>query len=234
MLATYDLFTSFIDLLNGSVYYQPMLEFDRWLGGGTILTVHLQKWLWGSGLHWYDYYFFVFYILHIILPILLAFFIWKRQIGYFRPYIACFMLMSFVAFAVYLIYPAAPPWMAAEHGKITGLHQILPAVWNSFGHNLATYFRRATPDQMAAIPSLHAAFPTFFWLYVRRIWGWRWAGVAAIYPISIWFGVVYMGEHYLLDVLLGIALAAVCYLGVERRAWLRDKVLGLKAYKPSR
>lgn len=213
VLAIYDFCTGLIHYVNPAVHYQPMLAFDRWLGGGVIPSIRLQHWLYGPALHWYDYYFFVFYILHILLPVALAWLIWRYKIEYFRRYIGCFLLISLGGFIVYTLYPAAPPWMAAEHGKLAGLHQILPAAWNSFGYHLARYFRSATPDQVAAIPSLHAAFPTFFWLYVRRIWGWRWALLAIVYPLSIWFGVVYMGEHYVLDVLLGIALAAAAYLG---------------------
>lgn len=229
VLATYDLFTSLIHFINSSVHYQPMLTFDSWLGQGTIPTVHLQTWLYSASLHWYDYYFFVFYLLHLILPVLLGFLIWKRRINFFRPYVACFLLISLLAFLAFLIYPAAPPWFAAGHGMVAGLHAVISTTWDSLStQHLATYFRSATPDKIAAMPSLHAAFAMFFWLYVRRIWSWRWAVLAAIYPLTIWFGVIYLGEHYVLDVLAGIALAMLCYQAVQHRALIRLRVVKLK------
>jgi membrane-associated phospholipid phosphatase len=34
---------------------------------------------------------------------------------------------------------------------------------------------------------------------------------------AIWFGTVYLGHHYVLDVLGGIAYAVIAYLWVRRR-----------------
>jgi membrane-associated phospholipid phosphatase len=40
----------------------------------------------------------------------------------------------------------------------------------------------------------------------KKAW-WIW-----IYPISIWIGVVYLGEHYVIDVIIGVIYAVLAYL----------------------
>lgn len=70
---------------------------------------------------------------------------------------------------------------------------------------------QASVNLVAAIPSLHAAVTAmismFLWRRVRR--GWRPLLVA--YPLAMAFVLVYSAEHFVVDILLGWALAAaVC------------------------
>jgi membrane-associated phospholipid phosphatase len=53
-------------------------------------------------------------------------------------------------------------------------------------------------------------------LFIWKLYGRKWGLISLIYPISMWIGVVYMGEHYLFDVICGITYAVVSYLVVER------------------
>ncbi len=76
---------------------------------------------------------------------------------------------------------------------------------------------------VAAIPSLHAALTAmisiFLWRRVRR--GWRPLLVA--YPLAMAFVLVYSAEHYVVDILLGWALAAMVplVLALFDRWWSR-------------
>jgi len=65
---------------------------------------------------------------------------------------------------------------------------------------------------VAAMPSLHAAYALLFALFVTRLFKTRWRYVAWIYPLLIWVGTVYQGEHYVIDVLAGILFAILAYL----------------------
>jgi membrane-associated phospholipid phosphatase len=81
-------------------------------------------------------------------------------------------------------------------------------VWAAFGvQNFSSYYQRLSPNAVAAMPSLHAAYPFFFALIIRKIWGNKWFYLSLIYPVSIWVGIVYLGEHYVVDVLAGIVYA---------------------------
>jgi len=68
---------------------------------------------------------------------------------------------------------------------------------------------QASVNLVAAIPSLHAAMTAavsaFLWPKVTR----RWRPVLVAYPVLMAFTLVYTAEHYVVDVLLGWALAAV-------------------------
>ena len=65
------------------------------------------------------------------------------------------------------------------------------------------------------MPSEHAAFPFLCFLFARRAWP-KWGWLLLAYVIAVSIAVVYLGEHYVADVLAGYAYAAVAYLVVQR------------------
>lgn len=75
---------------------------------------------------------------------------------------------------------------------------------------------QATSNDVAAIPSLHAAISllitVFLWPRVRR----RWRPLLAAYALIMAFSLVYAGEHYVFDILLGWALTGVVSYGFYR------------------
>ncbi|HTE86816.1 MAG TPA: phosphatase PAP2 family protein [Dehalococcoidia bacterium] len=71
------------------------------------------------------------------------------------------------------------------------------------------YFR---PNPVAAMPSIHAAFPVLVWLVLWKRWH-RWGWMLVVYPLAMGFAVVYLGQHYVIDVLAGWVYAvAALYL----------------------
>ncbi len=75
---------------------------------------------------------------------------------------------------------------------------------------------QASVNLVAAVPSLHAgmsaALAAFLWHRVHR--GWR--PVLVAYPLVMAFTLVYTAEHYVIDLLLGWALAAVVITLIAR------------------
>jgi PAP2 superfamily len=77
---------------------------------------------------------------------------------------------------------------------------------------------QASVNLVAAIPSLHAglsaAIAIFLWRRVRR----RYRPLLVVYPLIMAFTLVYSAEHYVIDILLGWALAVivVCSLNFVR------------------
>ena len=70
---------------------------------------------------------------------------------------------------------------------------------------------------IAAFPSLHVAFQTFAFLWMRRLW--RSGEVLfGLFAVVILIGSVVTGWHYLIDGLAGIVLAACCYALAVRAA----------------
>jgi hypothetical protein len=71
---------------------------------------------------------------------------------------------------------------------------------------------QASVNLVAAIPSLHAAVTAmisiFLWRRVRP----RWRPLLLAYPLAMAFVLVYSAEHFVIDILLGWALAAIISL----------------------
>jgi hypothetical protein len=67
---------------------------------------------------------------------------------------------------------------------------------------------QASVNLVAAIPSLHAALTAmisiFLWRRVKR----SWRPLLVAYPLAMAFVLVYAAEHFVIDILLGWALAA--------------------------
>jgi membrane-associated phospholipid phosphatase len=74
---------------------------------------------------------------------------------------------------------------------------------------------------VAAMPSLHAAFAVLFSLYLWRLVP-RFARPAlALYPFAMSFALVYSGEHYVVDCIVGAVYAIVTFVAVN---WAFDRV----------
>lgn len=216
ILIVYDSLRSIVPFFVHDVHFSEMIGFDKLFGGGQIPTVTLQHWLYHGQLHWFDYYFYFIYMLHFIAPFVIGLLFWRfRPRSYWR-YITALLIMSYAAFVTYLLFPAAPPWMASNVGYIDPITKISSAVWWGWGiHSIPLLYSHLNPNPAAAIPSLHSAYPFLDLLFVNRLFGRRIALLFSIYPLSIWFGVVYLGEHYVIDVILGILYAYVAFHGVE-------------------
>ncbi len=213
LLLSYEKLRSFAPLINHHVHYLEMVHVDKWLFGGVLPTAWLQQHLYFGHVAWYDFYFYSLYMLHFVTPILLALAIWKYRPKSYWLYITALVVLSYAGFITYVLFPAAPPWMASELGKIAPIHRISSDVWAAFGvKDFSTYYKQLAPNAVAAMPSLHAAYPFLFSLFIRKLWGNKWFALSLIYPLSIWVGVVYLGEHYVIDVLVGIVYAILSYL----------------------
>jgi hypothetical protein len=212
----YDSLRSLVPLFVHDVHFTEMISFDKLIGFGQIPTVQLQHLFYQGQLHWYDYYFYFSYLLHFLAPYIIGLLIWRyRPVGYWR-FITALVVLSYGAFITYLLFPAAPPWMASNVGYIDHIHKISTDVWFSWGiKSYSTVYSHLNANPIAAVPSLHAAYPLLDLLFINRLFGKKIAIPFAIYPLSVWFGVVYLGEHYVFDVLLGILYALVAFYGTE-------------------
>ena len=83
---------------------------------------------------------------------------------------------------------------------------------------------QASVNLVAAIPSLHAgltaAVAAFLWTRVER----RWRPLLVAYVLVMAFTLVYTAEHYVVDILLGWALAASVVTVINRYDARRAKI----------
>ncbi|HSJ19568.1 MAG TPA: phosphatase PAP2 family protein [Nocardioidaceae bacterium] len=212
LLALYQGFRSVADDLNEKVNFAAMIEADRLLFRGALPTHVLQEWWWSGSVRWHDFFFYGLYTIHFLTPFLLAVIIWKYRDHFYWRYLGAFVALNFAAFATYLVFPAAPPWMASELGHIEPLTQIQRDIWGVMGLSYSQLYPRMSPNLVAAVPSLHSAYPLLIALVASRLFGIRRTLWIFAYPAAMWIGVVYLGEHYVIDVFLGAVYAGAAFL----------------------
>lgn len=217
LLVVYDSMRGIADDLNSNVHYTEMIGFDRWLAGGTLPTLWLQHELWHGSVMWYDFYFYFLYTMHFLMPVIVGLILWRYRPRLYWPFVWTIVGVSFAAFITYIIFPAAPPWYASEHGFILEpLHRISSDVWWAMGvQDFSEVYKNISPNAVAAVPSLHSAYPLIASLFLIKAFGLRRVWWVLLYPLSMWVGVVYLGEHYVFDIVWAIIFTSVGILAVR-------------------
>jgi hypothetical protein len=222
LLAAYDYLRGAVSVTAGHAHVGPQIDFDEALFGGHVPTVWLQQQLWDAGhIQWYDYAVWVVYLTHFFVVWVTAAILWRFARARFRRYAVTTVILTLAAFATYWAYPAQPPWLAGESVVMPRVDRIVPMVWDQLGVSTAQsiYENDAFVNTVAAMPSLHAAFPLmlllFFWSAGRGV---RLA--LGLYTLAMAFTLVYGGEHFVADIVAGWAMAlgvhAVVGMGVRR------------------
>ncbi len=213
LLIAYESFRGIVPHLNSNVNYMWMHDVDRWMFFGHLPTAWLQQYLWNGQVQWYDFVLYLTYMLHFVLPLVLAVVIWKLFESEYWRYATAYLVVSFAGFLTFLAFPAAPPWMASDLGYIEQIDRISSSVWQALGVNdFPSLYNKIAPNPVAAVPSLHAAYATLFAMFAITLFKSRWRYVSLIYPLFIYFGTVYQGEHYVIDEVLGALYAVGAFL----------------------
>ncbi|KWX25727.1 phosphoesterase [Mycolicibacterium wolinskyi] len=108
---------------------------------------------------------------------------------------------------------------SSQDGANDWIERIIARGWGKLNLHSATALidqGQASVNLVAAIPSLHAgltaAVAAFLWHRVHR----KWRALLVAYPLIMAFTLVYTAEHYVIDILLGWALAAVVVFALNR------------------
>lgn len=166
------------------------------------------------------------YAVHVVVPLGFGLYLWIRKSPLITVYTWGFFILNMMAFAGYVFYPAAPPWYVTDHGFVgpgwdvvgsaAGLLRVdallgLPYFAETYAHASWVF---------GAVPSMHAGFPIFASLFARRVLGkgrWFFYGFAVL----VNFSAVYLEHHYVIDLIAGWILAALCFvlmMGIYRTA----------------
>ena len=231
----YDFMRGAVDDLAGSIHILEPYRLEQilfgWMGAGRIPSFAILEWrirMSGSTLTGaLDAAASSFYAMHMAAPLVLAWVFWhtlRDRPAYFRFTIA-FSITTWVSFATYFAYPAAPPWYVRDFGFIqpeaafkgAGAGNLVATDrWIGFPLFESVY-RHLNPNKFAAIPSLHSAFPLLILIHAWRRFRRR-ALPVAIYPAGVWASAVYLNHHYVID----IAIAVLYVLGAT---WVTDRVV---------
>ena len=123
LLLAYDYTRGLADSIGIAPHFTTMIDFDRFVFFGQTPTEWLQQRIIDpTAVHWWDVCFTFLYTSHFILPFALAGVLWGRSRTAFKRFTRRFLTLSFVGLATYVLFPAAPPWMASEHGLLSADH----------------------------------------------------------------------------------------------------------------
>ena len=214
LLLAYEWLRTGAHRINPHAYYLPQIRADELIGIGTVPSVRLQGWLWDGPRRgaFEDALAFV-HSLHLAVVLVVLFCVLAVSRRAYRRAAAAFLGTAFAAVIGFVLFPAAPPWLAERHGLIGPLVRI-----REVGRPApvpGTLSRLFDDNQVAAIPSLHAGWSMLVVLVVRQ-WFPRLTPLAVAYWLTQQFAVVYLGEHYVIDLLLGDALAIGVWIASER------------------
>ncbi len=185
-------------------------QVDRALGG-VVPTVWLQQRLASGSAQWYDTLGAIVYATHFVAFPLLTAVVWFAMRPRFRSWIAAVVAFTTIGTAGYVLYPAAPPWLASEQGEIGPVSRLTERGWELVhldwvGH--VTALGQSDSNPVAAMPSLHAGAAMLVSLFLWPVVGRRVRVALTAYVLAMAWTLVYTGEHYVVDVVAGWLVAA--------------------------
>ncbi|MGH2444011.1 MAG: phosphatase PAP2 family protein [Chloroflexota bacterium] len=198
-----------------------MLNIDKWLFFGNDPVVLVQQHLAPSAhISALDVITSIGYNLHLTEPYVIGYFLWRLNRGLYLQFAAAALILLVLGLITFILFPAIPPWMASAR-----LHRI-PDVVNRFGLTLhwhplpfhgtpIFYLFTFRGDAVAAFPSEHAAFPLLELLVISRLRNRVLTLAFSLWVLWVAFTVVYLGEHWVADVLAGYVYAIVIFLAVR-------------------
>lgn len=228
LILVYEYLRGVIPKINPMVHYGFMIKFDTFIFG-TLPTTYLQQVLFTQGhLHWYDYTSTILYSSFYVVPLILAFVFWILDRPIFEKYMGSILTLFYAGFATYLAYPAAPPWLASQHGLISPpVIRILDLAHFMGSISLPTIYHFIGDNLTAAVPSLHAGLSLLTALFVYKKFP-RFSALGFAYALAVCFAVVYLGEHYFFDVALGVIYALAVYAIVMNWSTIKSKLKVIK------
>jgi hypothetical protein len=177
---------------------------------GLLVEPDVQAWVVDSRL-WSTLANLLYIVPHFPMVLGLLWWAYRRRPGHYVLLRNTFLFSSLVGFAIFVLYPVAPPVALPELGLVDTLSRYGP-----LGYGMgADPFR----NTLAAVPSLHVVYALLASIgFLRLADSIRWRGVAAAYVPVVIFAIVATGNHFLLDAVAAIPMLALGYWLAGRAA----------------
>ena len=163
---------------------------------------------------WYDVVGSVIYMTHFVFPVLPLVFLRIRNRASWLHYVRRFSLTLGISVFIFIIFPAAPPWMASREGYLPPIQRITGRGWLEL--HLKTVSKTldrgaGVLNAVAPMPSLHAGMALLVALWFFRNCK-PWLRIAALaFPVAMLTALVYFGEHFIIDGLAGWAVVLLAW-----------------------
>jgi membrane-associated phospholipid phosphatase len=141
---------------------------------------------------------------YFVVPYAVVFFSWVAEPRGTYRVVHPLVLTLLISVLICAILPATPPWLASTQPGLSQVHAIMHSAGAQFDAaiHLRMYQSVGDPNPTACLPSVHFAVTFVLFLYAldrRRIW----AILGGAYSAAMLFSLVYLGEHYVVDTILG-------------------------------
>jgi membrane-associated phospholipid phosphatase len=226
------------EALERRVHVDYPVRIDRVLGLGELPNVRLQRAFGTPGrVNWYEKLLIWPHWLWFLVPHTAVAYVLLRNPGRL-PSAAVRMYAVFdLGAVVYWALPTAPPWYAAQHGRMgtaAGRQVAVRRVMVEYGEERwkdlwPPLYSYLGGNPLAAMPSLHFATSVMAAHLLSEVGplpglaGWSYAGLLGV-------ALVYLGEHYAIDLLAGLGLAeGVRKLGPRAAPALLRAARGIQA-----
>jgi membrane-associated phospholipid phosphatase len=187
---------------------------DRFIGRGELPTTRLQRALGRPGeIRRHDLALAMVHWSWFIVPHGTVAYLLLRHHDRFVRGAAVTAATFDLGLVVYWAVPTAPPWYAAESGRMEPVRRIMVEAgehfWKRFWRPL---YDGLEGNPFAAMPSLHFGTSVMAARVLSDVGrgpgtlGWA-------YALTLGFGLVYLGEHYVIDLIAGYTLAEVVRRG---------------------
>lgn len=192
----------FVTPLNSSIdWFTPAnLEYIMF---GNVLALEVQAFR----IYLLDCLFNTIYLLHPFYLMVVALILYKKNRAVSQHFSRATLITCYTGFFIFLLYPVAPPWLA-----IKGVENTARTLMNRFSSssNLPIAYDDFNPALYAAIPSLHCALAWTSTLCMRKL-GKGYGLAMFLFTLGVWVGTVYTGNHFIIDIILGVILATITY-----------------------
>jgi membrane-associated phospholipid phosphatase len=190
---------------------EAVRNIDRVMFFGNDPNAVIQAHFWETSIRWYDKVASTTYMTHFFLAPIVMGALWATNHRQFRRFLKRFATVLGVACAMFIVMPTAPPWMAYKQYHVIGpIIRNTSRGFSSMGFKAFTHGWKNSLDwgnAVAAMPSLHASFalivPAFFLPWLRPLWL---KAVVLLFPLIMLTSLVYLGEHWVIDGLVGWAI----------------------------
>jgi membrane-associated phospholipid phosphatase len=221
MWFAYDETRGAADRVGMPLQVESVRNIDRVVFLGADPTVWLQRRFLSSEVGVHDVVASIAYFSHFVVPVAVIAVLWITSRTLWSNYMRRFATVLATGCVMFILLPTAPPWMAAGGDRSIRLDALPPlrrTAGNGWSHIGFEGFIHVWVDgrdwtnRTAAMPSLHAAFSlfvvVFFWRMVRRR---SLRALMLLYPIVMGVALVYLAEHYVIDVLVGWAIVPLSF-----------------------
>jgi membrane-associated phospholipid phosphatase len=216
------------DTMGFPLHTEDLQRLEVFLFVGAYPSQLLQTWFFRPeqpGLT--DYVALGIYMSYFVVPYLVLYVVWlvRPQLAFrFSFLLVCTLLLGVVGYA---LLPATPPWLASRHPGLAHVWRITSLVGQRVSPEAygEIYSRIGDPNPTAAVPSLHFAITFMVYLFARGARRW-WRALAGAYVIVMAFTLVYLGEHYVVDLILGGILAWLVWRFGSRHADTVARAIG--------